>query len=119
MSESVNDGVRIDVGDGKSSWPSGEAVNYRKQVAKTIGMWHGDKVNVHMLKPFGWHGEIRDGWDGVALYLGLLAGKTLSGPLGHVLPHAWPDKLVCNGLTGTLNARMAEAMNHIKNASPE
>ena len=50
-----------------------------------VGDWERNDVNVPMLEPFRWYGEIADGRDRVASDLGALALLAFSGPAGYVL----------------------------------
>ena len=65
-----------------------------------------------------WNLEFSNRRIGVANNLGPLAWDTFPGPLADVMPNAWPDKLVCDGLPSPFDSRMTKTMNHIKDAAP-
>ena len=73
---------------------------------------------MNMLEAFRRHLEIGDGRNDVALNLCLLAWDTFTCPLADVLFDIWPYEFVSYCLPGSLDTRMAQAMNDVENPTP-
>ena len=64
-----------------------------------VGGWkRSDKVNIYVVEPLEWDGEVAQGRVSALVDFIALATKAPLGPGGHIFRHAVPNKLVSDQL---------------------
>ena len=115
----VDDGLCRDVLEWDGDWPTSKSVYRGQEMATSVRERERHKVEVDVVEPLVGDGKVAYRRNRMASDLGLLAREALACPSRHVLAHGGPHDFCANCLTRAFHARMAEAVDGIKDGLAE
>ena len=117
MSKGVGDCFRSNVNYWNGDRPTREAVNYRQQVAETIGRSQRDNVHVEVREPLRRYFKVSNRRRDVTRDFSLLTWYTFTGPAASVGLDGRPDKTFGYRLLSAVYAGVSESVNCVEDTT--